>query len=66
MAFKAKPEVMRKFNFRKKHNKGRKTPVRVSFSTVNAASPRISTAAHPNLAVAYTGVRILEYNFFSF
>ena len=57
MAFKARPEVDRKFSFRRKQNKGRKTPVRVTFSTLNNSSNRIPLAAQPNLATAYTGVR---------
>jgi len=56
MAFKARPEPNIKFSFRRKQNKGRKTPVRVSFSTVNNPSNRMSIAAQPNLAVAYTGL----------
>lgn len=56
MAFKARPEPNIKFSFRRKQNKGRKTPVRVSFSTVNNSSNRMSIAAQPNLAVAYTGL----------
>lgn len=43
-------------NYRKKQNHGRKTPVRINFSTLNTASNRTPFATQPSLNFAYTGV----------